>query len=372
MADSTNYYVDPSTGDDGTGDGTSGTPWKTVQKALDTITKDTTNGDRINISHSATDTLGAQLDFTTYGFGSIGAPLVFQGWVNGSQGNGALRSGMGRISGSGTYSVIGEGSTGDYFIFNDMMFDDSGSNQIINGDDFIVVSNCHFENASNTLLNIGGAGTVLNSSFKRTDGGTTGNVVDIDNVLFFNNYIEANGGVTALVCAVTTESNILSNIINISRIAQHGIILRRAAHCIGNTIYNSTAGTGAGIFVQDRDWITIVNNYVEGFSGAGGDAWDITGEIEVWGYNKWNNCTNHADPTARVDLGNTGEITPSPLADPGSGDFTVGTALKGAGWPSLFPFVASTPQAWDIGAAQRVEAAAGLAKLLGTGGGLVG
>ena len=55
----TNYYVDPGSGSDVTGTGTVGSPWASVQHALDNITRDATNGDQINIKAGTADVLSS-------------------------------------------------------------------------------------------------------------------------------------------------------------------------------------------------------------------------------------------------------------------------------------------------------------------------
>jgi len=78
----TNYYVDPGGGDDATGDGSIGTPWKTTQYALDHIVRNSTNGDQVNIKAGAADVLAASLSLATYGAPTYDAPLRFRGYTN--------------------------------------------------------------------------------------------------------------------------------------------------------------------------------------------------------------------------------------------------------------------------------------------------
>ena len=61
------YYVDPTSGSDATGDGTShAAAWATIQHALDNITQGT-YGDAINIQCDGTSSLSSGLDLSTYG-----------------------------------------------------------------------------------------------------------------------------------------------------------------------------------------------------------------------------------------------------------------------------------------------------------------
>lgn len=60
----TKWYVNYQSGSDTTGNGTSGNPYKTVKKLLDTETHDTTNGDEIIMSGNADEVLVEDLDTT--------------------------------------------------------------------------------------------------------------------------------------------------------------------------------------------------------------------------------------------------------------------------------------------------------------------
>jgi hypothetical protein len=120
----TDYFVDPNAGDDGTGDGSVGNPWATIQNALDTITRDSTNGDRINVQSTTDDVLGSALSLATYGTPAFGAPLVFQGYTS-SQGDG----GVGGISGNNSVHIFNAAGT-DHIYFIDMHLHNTGSNDI--------------------------------------------------------------------------------------------------------------------------------------------------------------------------------------------------------------------------------------------------
>lgn len=73
----TNYWTDYVSGSDSTGDGSELNPWKTMQHALNTITKDSTYGDCINLLSD--ETIAATLDFSAYGTPSDLGRLTFRG-----------------------------------------------------------------------------------------------------------------------------------------------------------------------------------------------------------------------------------------------------------------------------------------------------
>src|SRR5690242_15767610 len=101
MASPSDYYVDPLNGNDSTGTGTSGNPWQTTQKALNTITRNTTNGDRINIRNTASDVLTGALSFATYGTPTTVAPLILEGYSST-----AGDSGIGTLDGNASFIAL--------------------------------------------------------------------------------------------------------------------------------------------------------------------------------------------------------------------------------------------------------------------------
>ena len=128
-----------------------------------------------------------------------------------------------------------------------------------------------------------------------------------------------------------------------------------------NTVY-SNGGTGKGLVTDSNgDNTTILNNYIEGFSGAGGVGISIISgaSARVLQANRYYNNTTHESLVGAVytDTDNSA-VSASALTNPGGGDFSVGTDLKAGAWPSDFNG-SNTDQFMDIGAAQREEPAGG-------------
>lgn len=74
-------YVDPATGDDGTGDGSSGNPYASIQGAHDNYGSwSTTSANTIRLANTAADVLSATIAIT---IATVEAPLVIEGWDNG-------------------------------------------------------------------------------------------------------------------------------------------------------------------------------------------------------------------------------------------------------------------------------------------------
>ncbi|MBK9219293.1 MAG: hypothetical protein IPL70_13265 [Uliginosibacterium sp.] len=121
MAAPSQYYVDYGAGNDTTGNGTSGTPWKTIQTAVNTVTRDATNGDQININAGTAQVLAAALSLTTYGAPGATSPLILRGYTA-SSGDG----GVGEIDCNGT-SMFASSSL-RYIVLSDLKIHNFGNN----------------------------------------------------------------------------------------------------------------------------------------------------------------------------------------------------------------------------------------------------
>ncbi len=114
----TQTYVDPSINAN-SGTGTVGDPYGDLQYALDTMTRDSTDGDQINIKAGTAEVLTGSLDFTTYGTPSSTAALSFSGYTS-SENDG----GIGSIDGDGSYKIA---SLPNYSMMKDLELFNSGS-----------------------------------------------------------------------------------------------------------------------------------------------------------------------------------------------------------------------------------------------------
>lgn len=300
------YYVDPSLGSD-TGDGSVGTPWgrasgSVVQYALDTITRDATNGDRINVLTGTADVLSAILSSATYGTWSTGsAPLVIQGYTS-AAGDG----GRGEIDGNGGAHAIWD-SSNDGIQFIDMKLGNIGAApHLIGFDNYGVLIRCELH----------------------TTGSLTGAVVDSDsNGIFIGNwihgctaprYLEFNAATcdynfidagtddpAPAIRAKMVTGSVCGNIVKLNHVSaggiEHFVGSPVAYHRINNNIvYNAAAGTGTGIRYGAGDVFDISNNIVEGFSGVGGIGIDLNSlDLFTCVNNSIYNCTTAINGTAR-------------------------------------------------------------------------
>ena len=347
----TEVYVDPSIAGD-SGAGTVGDPYGDLQHALDTVTRDATNGDRFNIKAGTDEVLTATLDLSTYGTPTDYVRLIFQGYTS-AAGDG----GIGGISGAGSYTIISESAIPGIH-FKDMHLHNSGSSVLTLVDFRWSFINCEFDNTTGHAIEThGSAVTIMGCYFHNCDRGIYSNY---SNVTVYGCYFEQGAENFSYCIDLQQGSNFIAfNVFKLSG-ASIGIKIRRNASIVQNNTVYSSAGTGKGIDMQDDTWNAIVmNNYVEGFSGAGGVGIEIDDRISLLQSNRWYNNTTHLSDGGWIlnNVDNT-SVASSALTNPGGGDFSVGTDLKAGAWPSDFNG-SNTDQFMDIGAAQREEPAGG-------------
>jgi len=304
------YYVDPLNGSDTTGDGLSdGTAWQTVQKALNSITKNTTDGDRINVKDTADDVLSAQLDFSTIGNYDLAYGLLIQGYTS-TAGDG----GIGGISGGGTTGIIV--TQRNYIAFKDMHLHNTGANIIVNvrrG----AIDNCEFNNSSRTGDNVFCSEGTFTNCYVHDMGGTA---VSISGGTARGNYIKS-GPTHSMGYAVSIANfaDVAFNIISLDDGA-NGIELPGNPGIIHNNSILSD-GTGTyGIYGAANNYASsMFENLIEGFStGIFKTSRDYTYVASNVAYN----CTTAFDLNGCFAIGydNT-EPVGSPFSKSGSDTF---------------------------------------------------
>lgn len=280
-----NYYVDPAGGNDTTGDGTSGTPWATVQKALTTIGQSET-GDQINVKAGSADVLTAALDISAW-TPSYTKPLVIAGYTSAAD-----DGGIGEISGNATYAIINN-TAKNYVYIRDMKVGNCGSNHVLNlgQSSSVTRSEIHTgSGATNYGVGLLQYGSVCNCHINGIGGYAVG--CANEGVRVIGNYIA--GTPAQAVRVANHRCTVALNIISISG-ASDGIVL--TGNCYATTIIKnsiiSPSGTGKGISAPSSIWMTLIcaDNAFDGFDGSGGKAWNIvtTAYAAVIANNKYYN-----------------------------------------------------------------------------------
>ena len=339
----THYYVDPGGGSDVTGDGSIGTPWASVQHALDTIQRDTVNGDQINVKAGAPDVLAASLSLATYGTPTGAAPLVIRGYSN-TAGDG----GVGTLDRGGGNTPIVNG--GSYLHFVDLrLTNTSGTRGLVLGN-HCSVQRCTID----TILGTGSASYGVE--------GNTGANITVIGCRFSNIHRQAirvwqgvilgnvfECGADAYrwsgVYVVNGPAAVVGNLFTIHQADSVGIRTENGTGVLiaNNAIYNTAAATARGIQVGEPNpyTVSVLNNIVCGYSGVGGTGLFLDGmPPAVVGHNAIYNCSTPTSYTKDpiMDWGNNITLDADPFVDAANGDFRLTDAaqavLRSAGWPT--------------------------------------
>ena len=335
------YYVDPSLGSD-TGDGSKSTPWgrasgSVIQYALDNITRDVNNGDRINVKAGTADQMpSGGLSTTTYGLAGTVNPLIVRGYTTDE-----ADGGKGDIDCNG--NPIFSDAAYDYINFHDLDVVNTGSaltGWALQWDRHCTIVNCKFTdvNTSNTvLIGGGGRGAIVACSFISCEAGTY--IVQSDGDQIYSCHWEVDSADTAVRIGVN-GSTISRCTVWLNNTGATGISLTAGAHAINNSIFNNTAGTEAGIGGHAYGSM-LINNLIEGFSGTGGQAIDASGATNTPGGvvvgNRMYNCTTEVERETHIPYYSDNEsLSASPFADAANKDFAPANtgSVIGGHWPA--------------------------------------
>jgi len=153
----TQNYVDYGGGSDATGDGTIGTPWKTLQKAFDTLTRNATDGNQVNLKAGTPHVNAAALDLATFISGGAlaeAAPLIVRGYTAA-----ANDGGVGEIDCGG--ATMWAAATYDYVILADLEIHSGGDNNLVVLDTYCALFRCEVHKGASSpagkyLVSVGG------------------------------------------------------------------------------------------------------------------------------------------------------------------------------------------------------------------------
>lgn len=363
MTSPTNYFVDPLGGNDGSGDGSIGNPWATVQHALDNITRDTTNGDQINVRDTAEDVLTNDLDPTTYGSPGILSRLVIRGYTNT-----ANDGGRGGIDGNGNPLFVSANNTVlvDMRFHNYAAFSSGAGGASKQG---VVAINCVFEDGPEGVQ-IYQDGALFNCYFNNLTTGIAGSGPSAEQQLivdscFFDN---VNYGVSCyrVVPHITNCTFVLAPSSLNAAVYLSSLSTRSVAIVSNNTIYGSgAAAIGIDFRPIQNSNVVIKNNIIAGFSGVGGVGIRTTTSSNqrlLYGNNAFYNNTTNESVTAGqiiVDLGGNQYLSTDPFVDAANNDFTlVDDTLAVGAWPVSY-LVEGLARNVGFGAVQYVGAGGG-------------
>lgn len=282
----TNHYVDPSLASD-SGAGTLGDPYGDLQYALNNVSRDTSNGDQINIKSGSAEVLAAQLSLVSYGTPTAAAPLLFRGYSTA-----ANDGGIGEISGNnGNFSLINS----KYSSFVDLDMHSSGTADLL-GDGTLIL-NCKLHDSSSGIVKSTNA-SVIQCHIYDVGGSTVVGCKKVVNNYFDNTDTKSS---TQIIDSYIANAVIAGNIFVIGSANAVAIdVYDDFAYVSRNSILaNGSSGTGIILNIS-REGIIFADNLIEGFSGAGGKGIDGEGHSEGFHILAGNAVYNCATPYANL------------------------------------------------------------------------
>ena len=332
MAD---VYIDPATGNDLSGDGSSSYPYASIQGAYDSTTP--ADATVFHLSDAASDVLTADIDSSSPNNWN-GSRHAIVGW---DRGNG----GYGVIDGNGSYRCTGSSQANTFW--HKIEF----TNGNTTGNLFYAAGTC----IDCKFTNTGGTSYKINPRNCTLIGCVFDNVCSSDNGTFTNG-----GGYTWMhKCLFKQGSNSCQAVFRGYLHATNSVFWLNGGNkvlwdggsynltnCI---LYQQSTGTGAGIGAAGSVGIrNITNCYFEGW---------ITGFSAQYGQNLaannafYNNTTNVNSSSSHMyyDAGTDLVLSSSGLTDPSNGDFTPTSDLIAKGFPTNIPGT-STATNFPIGA----------------------
>lgn len=348
MAAPTDTYVDPSINAN-TGAGTVGDPYGDLQHALDTITRDSSNGDHIHIKAGTDEVMSAALSLASYGTPNSSGPLILEGYTT-TKGDG----GIGSISGGGLVSVIDSGSL-DFCFMKNLKLHNTGSNKICEINERCYVENVEFTNTSGSGLTIDRFTNVHRCTFHNIGGNAIARVDHGTSIMYCYFYNDGANDINNCIQHNNEGSSIGFNVFNLDN-ASSGIFSNHNSPAIFNNTFYGGGGTGQAMDLDTaRNCGLVMNNIIVGFSGEGADGIIIRSSRNFASIinNFFYDNTEDIDANGDVvwQLNNT-FLTSDPFVDSSSGNFNLvdSDELKGA---ALGPIGFTT--FLDPGALQRSE-----------------
>jgi len=326
------YYIDYSPGDDSTGAGSSGNPWKTIQKAID----NSTGGDVIKVANTAAEVFAAAITWNT-GFGGTNATshLVIESWDNGGSitvtlpdlttatgfewdGNSAVSTfwsvtslpGYVTIKGGVFHGSTGSmGITGSSWMLRDCEVYSNPGTDMIRVGQYSTITNCYFRDSGGSGVdgvNLSGVGCFLtgsrieNCTGKGVYTSSSGSVID-------GNVIEGNS--ETHVFLVTSNVRVTNNTIN------------------GKGASQPTNTHGVETNHLSYDNLIITDNLVTNFGGTScvGVKTVSGASIKAIGSNGfYSNTSDYSIFSIGLDLrASDVDETSDPYTDAASGDFSL-------------------------------------------------
>lgn len=352
-------YVDPAV-TDGTGAGTSGSPYGNLQYALDQCNHGG-DGARFNVKSGTAEDIptgGYSLDthFGTNGAPGPTEPIIIQGYTS-TAGDGGIAEFNGTTNSAAFWvDTTTGGADIDNAAFIDLKITTAqATGYSVNIDNFVLFLRVEL------ISNHGGididSGTIEQCKLTYVDNkGISGN----SSVRISNSYFVQSSG--ALVAGAGGGCVVVGNIFNVrgATDGNGGVIdgfSTESCVVVGNTVIANLSGAGTsnanGIRVNAPACI-IRNNYVEGFNSVNDEAIEVvsSSNFSVLANNAfYGNAANISDAgISTITIGSTSSLSASGVTNAASADFTPTSDLKGTGYPTGFLQLSGNATDPNIGA----------------------
>ena len=266
----TQSYVDYGAGSDATGDGAIGTPWKTLQWAFDHLTRNTTDGNQVNLKSGTPHVNAAALSLTTFIAGgalSLAAPLIVRGYTAA-----ANDGGIGEIDCNG--ATMWAAATYDYIILRDLKIHNGGDNNLVEMDDYCVVFRCEMHKGASSpsgkyLLSLDNGSKAIGCYLHDPGGGASRGINGSYGGMLYGNYVDMGASSTGTGIYASDFTPLIGNIVVCGGVSQKAIYAPGTSPLNGNTCYSSVAATGIAITIGTSNSSVVMNNIIVGWSGLG-------------------------------------------------------------------------------------------------------
>jgi len=355
MAD---WYCDNTNGNDSTGSGTSGSPYQTIQKCVDSATR----GDNIYVANTSAQVLSSALSWST-GFTNTGTnPTTIIGWDNGGSlivnvpGSGDITAG--KIDASGL-SVDWSGTSmpsGLHFV--NLILDSSTSTNSFSGGWSSNFTRCHFQaSLKSSGYHVANAWMLTGCVFESFGASAPDTAVGC----FFNNQSG-----TTLASVRTSIANFIT--LDASYTGSANIVTTvDGAKFIGNTIIAKGSTTGA-LFRPNNNCL-IIDNVFQGASGTGGVAMNLRSLIQYVAKNIfYDNTTNVSNDSLAEYVSSNVTAGSVPYTDAGTNQWLASSELESSAY--VAGYIGTSTQTYkDAGAIEYLSTggAAGSSRLINGG-----